>query len=180
MTRFAGVPLFLCPALALAVLMLGAPSMAQSLPDEVGTTSSVEFYGGRSWFLDDQTIEAVAVGGQARFRVSPLLSVGPEFSWIDGPSQERNYYVTGNVWYDLRRTPRPARGVTPFVVVGAGMVSHTWTGTRRSFSSTEFAVTGGGGARIFVTPRWYVAPEVRIGWEPHVRLSVSAGYAFGR
>jgi hypothetical protein len=32
--------------------------------------------------------------------------------------------------------------------------------------------------RVFVTDRVYIAPEVRVGWELHLRTSVAAGFQF--
>jgi hypothetical protein len=47
-------------------------------------------------------------------------------------------------------------------------------------SSTELAVTGGIGVRIAINDRWYVAPEARLGWETHSRLTGTIGYRFGQ
>jgi hypothetical protein len=44
----------------------------------------------------------------------------------------------------------------------------------------EGSFTGGGGVRFNVNDRWYVAPEARIGWEPHIRITGTVGYRLGR
>ena len=44
-----------------------------------------------------------------------------------------------------------------------------------TFASWEGAVTGGGGVRVRVGRGWYIAPEFRIGWEPHYRVGVGVG-----
>jgi hypothetical protein len=39
----------------------------------------------------------------------------------------------------------------------------------------EGAFSFGGGARIMVNERWFVAPDYRMGWEPRWRIGVSVG-----
>lgn len=40
----------------------------------------------------------------------------------------------------------------------------------------SFSVGAGGGVRLFLTKRLFVAPEVRIGLLPFLRSTVSVGY----
>lgn len=70
-----------------------------------------------------------------------------------------------------------ATAVAPYVVAGGGLMRHSNQFGGRSFSSTEGAVIAGGGVRVRVTDRVFLAPEVTVGWEPHVRASVSVGIA---
>lgn len=83
--------------------------------------------------------------------------------------------LTGNVTFDLLFGTRP---VTPFLVVGGGIFRHSDRFGGQTFSSTEGSFTAGGGVRIPIGERLYVAPELCIGWEPHYRLSVAVGWRF--
>jgi hypothetical protein len=64
----------------------------------------------------------------------------------------------------------------PYLVVGGGLFQTRDKFVGETFTSSEGAFTAGGGVRVFLTDRLYVAPEFRGGWEPHFRLSVSIGY----
>lgn len=152
--------------LALVCATPGAPA-AQSRP-------SVEVQAGGAGFVDDATIHHRVLGGAARFPLSPRLTVGPEVIYFVGPGSDRDLTVTGNVWFDVTRAQR----VTPFLVGGAGLFRHSQRLAGGTFSSGEGAFTGGGGVRVDLGRGWYVAPEVRVGWELHLRTSVAFGRRF--
>jgi hypothetical protein len=65
--------------------------------------------------------------------------------------------------------------VRPYMTGGAGLIYSKWS---RRFSTSEWMVSGGFGTRVYVDDRWFVAPEVRVGWEPHLRFSVGIGYTW--
>jgi hypothetical protein len=72
--------------------------------------------------------------------------------------------------------PEPQRGrVTPFLIAGGGLFRASDAIAGLSVSSTEGALTGGGGVRVWLTPRVYAATEFRIGWEPHIRITGTVG-----
>jgi len=48
------------------------------------------------------------------------------------------------------------------------------------FSRTKLTGGVGLGTKIFLSERWYLAPEVRGGWEPLLRATVSIGYVLRR
>lgn len=48
-----------------------------------------------------------------------------------------------------------------------------------TFFSNEVFLQIGGGAKIYLNDTWFVSPEARIGWEPHLRLSVGLGIRSG-
>ena len=52
-----------------------------------------------------------------------------------------------------------------------------FTGT---YTSREGAFTAGGGVRAFVGDRVTVGLDVRLGWEPHVRINGLVGLQLGR
>ncbi len=150
-----------------AVLMANAAS-AQDRP-----TGALEATAGWAGFVDEETINHTLIGAAAKWYVSPRVAVGPELVYMIGPRSDRDLMLTGNVTVDFV----PGRAVTPFVVAGGGLFRHSDDfGARGKFSSTEGAFTAGLGARIALGDRWYLAPEARLGWELHTRLSVAAGY----
>jgi hypothetical protein len=142
---------------------------------------AVEFTGGWAGFADDATIHHGVIGATARWQVTPRLGIGPEVTYMIGPGSDRDLFVTGNVTWDLVRFAPPRAGrVVPYVVGGAGWTRHSDRFGAFSFSSSEGTFTGGGGARVWVSPRVYVGTEARIGWELHTRLAATVGIQLGR
>jgi hypothetical protein len=122
------------------------------------------------------------VGGAARWSLTPRLSIGPEVTYMRGPQDDRDLFVTGNVTFDLTPAAAPRSGlVVPYVLGGAGLFRHfdRFGPQRLGFASNEGAFTAGGGARVWVTPRIYVGAEARVGWEPHARLAGTVGVQLG-
>lgn len=157
-------------------LVLAGRASAQPSP-----APAVEVTAGYAGFVDEALIGHSVIGGQARWSVTPRLSVGPEITYMVGPGSDRDLFVTGNVVWDFvsRGVPRPGL-VVPYVIGGAGFFRHSDRFGPMSFSSTEGTFTGGGGARVWVTPRAYVGGEARLGWELHTRLAATVGVTFGR
>jgi hypothetical protein len=156
-------------------LLWSAGVDAQTLPPTVGP--GVPFEGeavaGGAWFLDDDAIGHGIAGVGVRFWLTPRLAVGPEYTYWVGPGDDRDQTLTGNLTYAFRDS-----GLTPFVVAGGGLYHHSDRFGGQTFSSSEGAFTAGGGVRIPFSSGWYVAPEARVGWEPHIRLHVAVGKRF--
>jgi hypothetical protein len=143
-------------------------------------TGRADIRGDFGWtgFLDEGSDNHVLVGASFGAYLTRRLSVQPEFQYLKRSSSgfSDNHYdlaLIGNVAYDFRS---PGSRVVPYVIAGPGLI-HT---RDLFFSTTEFYVTGGGGVKLFVTDRLYVAPDFRIGWEPHMRFSVGLGYVLRR
>jgi hypothetical protein len=165
-------------ALATSALLLCTASVGSAQTDR--PAASVEGIVGHAAFLDEDPIDHVVAGGVLRYPISARLSVGPEVVYMIGPGQDRDLFLTGNVWFDFLG-PRGdgVRRVTPYLVVGAGLMRHT-DEFITDFTVHEWAATGGLGVRIALNDCWYVAPEARLGWEAHSRINVTVGYRFGR
>lgn len=163
---------FLPVVAACLVLVTGAPATAQERP-----RPALEGTFGWAGFVDDNTVHHKVIGAAGRFYLTPRLGVGPEITYMVGPGDDRDVIVTGNLTFDLRS---PGSRATPFLVVGGGLFHHRDRFGPSTFSSTEGSLTGGGGARVWVNDRVYIAPEVRIGWEPHLRITVAVGVRLGR
>jgi hypothetical protein len=156
-----------------ALLVTASGAAAQPLPGP-----SVELHIGYAAFVDDSPVEHFVLGGSARIHLTPRLSVGPEVTYMRGPGDDRDLFLTGNLTFDFLppRAGGPARRAVPYLVVGGGMMRHSNRFGSEEFTSSEGAFTGGMGVRFNVADRLYVAPEVRLGWELHTRLSVAVGW----
>jgi hypothetical protein len=147
------------------MLMLGAAgtSVAQPAPALEGA------YGG-AWFVDEQAVGHHVWAARFGWPLTPRISIGPETAWMIGPGSDRDFTLTGNVVYTFRD-----RGPAPYVVGGVGLFTHRERFKRVTLTATEGAFTVGGGVRIPIGRRWYVAPDARIGWELHTRIQLGAG-----
>ena len=108
------------------------------------------------------------VGASLRAYFTRRLSFQPEYQFLNGRGHTDSIFLA-SVAYDLRDT---SRRVVPYVLVGAGVL-HNQQGR---FSTTAPFFSGGFGAKIHLNPRWYIAPDFRVGIEPHYRFSVGIGY----
>jgi hypothetical protein len=141
---------------------------------------------GAAGFVDEVTDWRTATGGGGRVFVTRRVAIGPEFVYMRGPEGFHDWTLTGNLTFDV---VGDERGLVPYIAVGGGYLRQTALvggginappGTLVSFSSAEGTVSGGLGARIAVGRRFYVAPEIRLGWEPELRVTVMFGYRPGR
>jgi hypothetical protein len=133
----------------------------------------VEVSAGFSGFVDETIIPHGTVGAAVRWDVAPHLSVGPEFVYMNGGSDDQDMFLTGKVVVDFLRE----RAVSPYFVADGGLMVSRLTFVRASnFWFREGAVSFGAGARINVNRRVFVAPEMRIGWEPHIRFTAIVGW----
>jgi hypothetical protein len=161
-----------------AVLLMVAGGRQVEAQTTALPLAAVEFTAGYAAFVDDGAIEHGVIGAALRVPLTPRLSIGPELVYMRGPGEDRDLFLTGNLTFDLLG-PRSgqSRRVTPFLVVGGGFSRFSNGFNGSTYSSYEGAVTGGGGARVWLTSGVYVASEVRIGWEPHLRVTGTVGIA---
>lgn len=151
----------------------GAQTLRPTAP--IGPTApfEAEVTAGGAWFLDDSTIANGLAGAGVRFWLTPRIAVGPEYTYWVGPDDHRNQTLTGNLTYAFRDS-----GLTPFIVAGGGWLRQSDRFGSQTFSSAEGTFTFGGGVRLPFSAGWYLAPEARIGWEPHARIHVAVGKRF--
>ena len=146
----------------LALLGQGTAGYAQEAPSRL----AVDVSGGYSAFVDETPVGHFTLGGGVRWRLTPKVSVGPEIVFMRGPGDDRDVFLTGKAIVDFM----PDRPVSPYFVADAGAMLHGDRFLSGSYWSREGAVSAGGGVRIDVSPRLSIAPEFRIGWEPHMRV----------
>ena len=114
-------------------------------------------------------------GASARFYLTRRLSVEPEFQYLYLSSQHYDLGFVPNVVFDFG-----GERVVPYVTGGVGLMY-----TRHDFGhfvsgGTDLFVTLGGGVKVYVTDNWFVAPDVRFGFVPHLRFSAGLGYTWRR
>lgn len=164
--------------LAGAMVVLGgliASAEAQERP-----APALDLSAGWIGFADDGLVGEGAVGGAFRWHLTPRLSVGPEVTFIQGENHSHQV-LTGNLVVDLRApAPDGTPRITPFVVIGGGMFRTSESFSGRSFASTEGAFTVGGGIKGPVSKRVELGVDVRLGWEPHLRIAGVLGIRLGR
>ena len=162
--------------LPLLAVLIAAPAAAQPA-SRTGPAAAIEAVGGYAGFIDDSLIGHSVFGAGGRLHLSPRVSVGPEIVYMRGPGSDRDLFLTGNLTVDLMARAAGARRgtVNPFLVIGGGLMRHSSRFASTTFTSTEGAVTGGAGARAWLTDRVYALGEFRLGWEPHYRVTGGVG-----
>jgi hypothetical protein len=137
------------------------------------TVGAVEGIVGHAAFADEQLIHHSVFGVAAPLRLTKRLAIGPEVVRMIGPRQDRDWILAAAVWWDIT-SPGPLRPgkVVPFVSGGFGLLSNnTGFGT---FNRQYYG--GGGGVRVHLTDRLYIAPEVVFAAELHLRTVARIGY----
>jgi opacity protein-like surface antigen len=169
-------------ALVLLCLLPARAQQGELTPPKVEVKATF----GAAGFGEELDTPHVVAGGSARFYLTRRFSVEPELLYMRNGPDDQDYLFTPNVAYDLSD---PTKGVVPYVAGGVGVFHHRGrffgndfdTGQPRVFdtSSTTWAVTAGGGVKIFLSDRLFIAPDARLGYvrsEPTVRGTVSLGY----
>lgn len=138
-----------------------------------GGTVDVKGSVGYTGFLDDSAIGHLQTGGAVRIYVTQRFSIEPEFQYLYQNGLHHDITFVPNVAWDFR-----SGRVVPYVAGGVGWMRGTFQFPGRSFSSTELFAEAGGGVKFYAGKGWFVASDVRVGWEPHLRVSVSIGHTF--
>ena len=160
------------PALAAFTLVV---ALASPVASRAQTPWSAELTAGYAGFLDDATKHFVVLGGGVRRQVTPRVSIGPEVVVMFGEFRDRNVMLTGNVVFDVY-PEQDGRRVTPFLVGGLGMYWHRELVRGGPYWSSDPAFTAGGGIRARISDAVSASIEYRVGWEPHQRITGSAGF----
>jgi len=142
-----------------------------------GQRGTVDLKGsiGATSFVDEGAENHLQTGVAARIYLTPRFSVEPEFQYLYQSSRHDDLVLAGNFAWDFR-TGR----VVPYISGGVGWMRSRFKGFTPTFSSDEGFGQIGGGAKFYLTESWFLGPDARVGWEPHIRLSVGIGYTFRR
>ncbi|HYE15210.1 MAG TPA: outer membrane beta-barrel protein [Pyrinomonadaceae bacterium] len=128
---------------------------------------------GGAGFLDADA--HTVAGGSVRFYLTKRFSIEPELLYMRASQRDEDVVFTPNVALDV---VDPSNKVVPYVIGGVGVLHHRSDFGFFRDSSTGWTASAGGGVKIYITDKLYIAPEARIGWEPLARATVSVGYTF--
>ena len=154
----------------LILILIGFCATAEAQRDT--PRASVILIGGYAGFVDERIIHHTAAGGGAEWILTSRLAIGPEVLYMTGPGSDRDLFVVGVARFGLLPF---TRRVVPFATIGGGVMTHSDRFSGQTFRSAEGAFVAGGGIRVVLSQKVYVAPELIVGWEPHVRGSVNVG-----
>lgn len=158
--------LALCMTIGPAVIHIAA---AQS------RTVRVELTTGHAGYVDDVWDNRVLAGGAARIALSPWVTVGPEVVYQHGFEWASEVVATGAATIDLRDSWSTRRTI-PYLVAAAGISWRRERLGRGPYVYREFTASAGMGVRRSLPAGWYVAGDVRLGWEPERRVSLIVGW----
>jgi hypothetical protein len=138
-------------------------------------TFSVEAPVGVVKFTESETHTAagIAVG----LPLSRRWSFKPEFLYLHESEVHDDLVLLPNLNFDF---VGPGHRVRPFVTVAPGVLWYREKYPHFRQTSTDFFLSGGVGAKVFLTDHVYVAPQVRTGVELHLGFTVAMGYEWGR
>ena len=118
--------------------------------------------------LDDNYL----AGGALRAYLVGRLSIEPQFLYLRSTrsSGASGYLFNPNIAFDVTQHA----GIRVYVAGAAGYYRYR--------SSRGLAPSAAVGARIFISERWFVSPELRLGVaaEPFWHLSAGVGYALSK
>jgi len=172
--------------LAVGVVLVACVTPLYAQQNEQLTSPKIEgkFIFGGATFGDDD--DHKLVGGALRVYVTKRLSIEPEYLYLRDSVNDQDQLIQPNIAYDFTD---PTQRLVAYGIVGVGVLHHKGrfvdrdivTGATRVFdtSFTTWTATVGAGAKIFVTKRLFVSPEVRLGRQPTLRGTISVGYVFG-
>jgi hypothetical protein len=123
-----------------------------------------------------EDIDHKTVGAALRVYVTKRLSIEPEYLYLRNGENDQDHLVQPNVAWDFTD---PASRLVPYAIAGVGVLHHEgrFFGSNNSF--TTWTASAGVGAKIFVTEKLFVSPELRLGREPTLRATINVGYVFG-
>ena len=170
---------------AAMLLFCSLPALAQD-EDSPRPKAEIRLTGGVSGFTgDDGEIPHGVAGGSFRVYVTRRVSIEPEFLYMTNNPNDRDYLGPGECGLRFWRLGQAIRAVCRRRRrCLAPSQSILWRGLRtgqpRVFdtSYTSLAVSAGGGVKMFLTKRLFIAPEARVGYQPSLRATVSIGYVF--
>ncbi|HYO83898.1 MAG TPA: outer membrane beta-barrel protein [Bryobacteraceae bacterium] len=155
--------------LRLAFVSVASAALSMGQRGAVDAKASFGYQG----FADESLVGHGLVGGSARFYIARWFAVEPEFLYLKG----------GRDHHDLTLTPMAVfewggGRVRPYATAGVGLIWARYGDFGRSITAREAYGTGGAGVKVYVNHGWFVAPDIRIGWEAHVRASLGIGYTW--
>jgi hypothetical protein len=155
--------------IVLFILLFAVSAQAQQKPrPEIKATA------GWVGFIDENWIDHTAVGASARFYLTSRIGLEPEVLYMIGPGSDRDVTLIPHLSFDFMSREK----VRPYIIGGVGWMHHSQKIGPIRFSNDEWVGNGGVGVKFFLTPRLFVAPEFRLGFETIVRAAGTVGFTF--
>lgn len=151
------------------VLITSTAALAQGTPPP-----EIRAIAGLTTFLDEDADHHVVLGGAGRYYLTSRLSLEPEILYMIGSGSDRDVSIVPHVAWDFN----PGQRVRPYVIGGVGLLHHRQRFGPFKFTDNEWTVDGGIGVKFFLNTRVFVAPEIRLGFEPLLRVAGSIGFTF--
>ena len=152
------------------VLLLAPAALAQGIETRASA--------GVISFADDGAVNEWTAGGSVRFYLSRRWSIEPQLMYARSTlpySRDSNLLLWGNVQLDILHRERRA---SPYWFASPGVVRHSIRFDSRSFTSSEAAFGTGGGVRIRLSDRVFVAPQARIGIADGIFAEITGSIGF--
>jgi Outer membrane protein beta-barrel domain len=149
------IPLLLCTA------ALCAQTPAYELRGSIGATS----------FADEGAENHLLVAPSVRYYFHPRLAVEGELQYLYQNDSHHDIVLLPSLVWDIRRGR-----VVPYVSGGLGWAHASYS----RFSINGKFIQFGGGVKIYLNDHWYVAPEFKVGFDLHARISGALGYTWRR
>jgi hypothetical protein len=159
---------------ALDILILSFLGVSAVQTEPIRSKAEVRAVVGYSSFPDDGPHHFVS-GGSVRLYFTQRLAFEPEFLSMYHSREDLDLHLVPNLVFDFTR--RESR-LKPYLIGGVGIQWHRGLTGAGYYWSRSATANIGVGSKIFLTERLYVAPEVRLGWEPILRIAGSVGYVF--
>lgn len=161
----------------LALISIAVNGWAQTAePGRNTYENSIEIKGALGYANFVDSLPHFVAGGAARIRLFRGLGVQPELAYMYRSQQDRDFVLIPNLIWEFRRDGR----IVPYAIGGAGLLNHRETWDAFNANVNAWIFQGGFGTKIFLNRKVFVAPEVRIGWEPHIRITGTFGYVLRR
>ena len=178
--------LSICASAVLITLLVSSHVVAQHSDSQ--PRAEIKMIVGASDFVgvDDSSYPHLVVGASTRIHISRHWAIEPEFNYMRRSSNDEDYIFQPNVVYEFNSQVNGR--VVPYLIGGAGVIKHKSvfqssdfvTGTPETYdtSYTTWSASAGGGLKVFLSKRLFIAPEARVGSQPTLRATVSIGYVF--
>jgi len=134
---------------------------------------------------EDESYPHLVLGTAIRIPISRHWSIQPEFNYMRRSANDQDYVAQQNVVYEFNRL---GDRVVPYLIGGVGVVRHKSVFHGSDFvtsapvtfdtSYTTWSASAGGGLKVFLSKRLFIAPEARLGRQPTAGAQISIGYVF--
>ena len=132
---------------------------------------------GLATFPDEDFLHHFVAGGSTRIYLTRRFGFEPELQFMYRDRTDSDIVFIPNVTWDFTR--RQGR-LQPYAIGGVGFLRHYENYGDWSWAANTWTFGAGFGVKWFLNERVFIAPEVRLGWEPFLRISGSVGWILSK